>query len=188
MAHAPPPCGEGDGGGGVGAEPEEGAPTPGPSPRGGGESTSRMGNASPASSQNSSRRSRSRSASRRSSFTGPQISGTSSRPVCSEASMAMERRRSSRTWSALVRSVCTSRTRRTPSSAAFSTMVSSRPRLTSAITRSRSGPRCCGRVCDSPVRVTTRLLTADTVACHSPSRPLNTATMSPTDWRMTADR
>ena len=58
------------------------------------------GLASPASSQNSSRRPGSQPASSLSSFAGERISGTSSRPVCSAASVAMIRRRSSRVWSA----------------------------------------------------------------------------------------
>ena len=78
--------------------------------------------------------------------TGSSTWGTSSRPVCSAASTAMAWSRSTRVWAALVRRVVSSRTRRTPSSAAFSTMVSSRVRFTRATASSSSGGRRRGRV------------------------------------------
>ena len=144
--------------------------------------------ASPPSSQKISRRSGSQPSRILSSFIGSSMTGTSSRPVCSAASMAMASRRPSLTKSTLVRRVWVSRTRRAPSSAAFSTMVSTRPRLTMAITRSRSGAWSCWRVCSSQRSRQPRLPASVRLQRHSPSWPLNTRISSPTLSRMTAVR
>ena len=58
---------------------------------------------------------------------------------------------------AFVRRVSSGRTRRQPSSAAFSTIVSSRERFTRAIRRSRSGPSACHIAPRIAIRVPNRL-------------------------------
>ena len=145
--------------------------------------------APPVSSQNISRRPglgpASQLSSRASSLTGSSMTGTSSRPVCSAASSAMASSRSRRMRSALVRWVTTSRTRRAPSSAAFSTMVSTRGFFTTATISSRSGPRVWGRTCSSARRITPFFSTSATVHRHSPSRPLKTSKSSPVFSRIT---
>ena len=123
--------------------------------------------------------------SRSASFTGASIIGTSVRPVCSAASMAMASSRSIRTCWTWVLWVTTSFTRRAPSSVAFSTANSSALFLTTAISRSTSGPTACGRTCSSARSTTPFLRISLMTQRHSPSRPLKTSRLSPVFSRIT---
>ena len=108
--------------------------------------------------------------------TRSEISGRSSRSVCSAASSAILLKRSSRTVRVCVNCVATGWMACTPSSVAFSTMKSVSAFFTGANNRVRCGPSAaaCSRICSTGTIIATLPSGAASSHSHSPSRPLKT--------------
>jgi hypothetical protein len=116
------------------------------------------------------------------------ISGMVSRSHCSAASIAIAVSRAMLRFAALVRSVLTGMIRSQPSSVAFCTTSSVAVFRSGANISQVSGSGACSRTRTSTAKLPRSLRSPVMRAVHSPSRPLNSRTSSPTERRITLAR